>query len=553
MTPDGRGRLDGGARSAWRMPAPSPSLRNQQPSVARTNVAEPGVITYAAVLSALLASVGGFLFGFDIGYIGPIEGFAGFQNSVNGGRPIESHMRGLITGIFSLGAVLACLPPLSCRYCDGLGRRYSIAMGAVIFLAGVVLQATAYSIAQICFGRFVSGFSIGVLSNAVPLYQSEVAPKEWRGAFGATYQLSITLGIAVSFWVDHIVNPNDNWGWRLAIWVQTLPCAVLFVGSLLAPSSPRWLMLQDRADEAKQALVRLRGSDRAAQVELVEITASVNQARVMGEVAWRSLFASTYVARLVFVGMTIMLLQQLCGMNAIMYYGTMIFGTMDLPETTFNNAIGAVNIVATIPGLLLMDRYGRVSLLRGSAIGMFTACVACGALGHAFILFPAGCAGPDCLQRATVSSHMAGMCIVFSICLFVASFACGWGPAAWVYCAEIFPLRYRSAALGTVTTTMWVGNYLIAHFTPILLEAIGFYTFFVFAFFCGWAALLSAWLPETRGVGLENMATVFEAKLGASWDCEDAASRKLLGGEGVLAGKPEGAGTAPTTYGATRI
>lgn len=472
-------------------------------------------IGVAVVCSVLLASVGGFLLGFDLGYIGPILSFPGFQGSVNSGRPLSSPTQGFITAIFSLGAVLSSLPNVTKYFCDGFGRRRSIICGGLFFCLGAVAQATSFGIVQILIGRLLSGFSVGLLSNAVPLYQSEVAPADWRGTMGTTYQLSITLGIAVAFGVDHIVNPMDDLGWRKAILVQTIPGIILVIGSLWMPPSPRWLVFQGRTNEAMAVLWKLRQSEEAASAELREIVHSVHAVQDLGEVELIDMLSSAYARRLLLVGMWLMALQQLCGMNAFMYYGTLIFKTVDLSESAFNCVIGVVNVLATIPGILAIERYGRAKLLQWSGAAMTVACVVCAALGTAYISFPSNC-DQHCSELASTTSQIAGPGIALASIGFVASYASGWGPVAWVYCAEIYPLQFRSMALGITTCTLWVANYMIAQFTPILFETYRFHTFFIFALFCACGTLFACWLPETKGVMLEDMPSLFEPALGVN-------------------------------------
>jgi sugar porter (SP) family MFS transporter len=480
-------------------------------------VAGSGGLNAIVVCTSLLASLGGFLFGYDIGYIGPIEGFPGFQQSVNGNQPLTSTEKGFITAVFSLGAVVASFPLVSSHICDGFGRRRAIIVGTVLFGMGAATQAMANDMLQLLLGRFISGLAVGSLSSVVPMYQSEVAPQEWRGVLGATYQWCITLGILVSYWVDAVVNPNDGLGWRLAIWFQLVPSLVLFFGMMAAPFSPRWLMLCGRVQEASETLQRLRGCSTAAAMELREIADSlktVDGASNLGEIC-----RDCYSRRLVLVGVAVMLLQQLCGMNAFMYYGVIIFEGLQLSPTMFNPIMGTVNVVATIPGLLLVDKVGRVKLLLWSSIAMLLACLCCAA---ALAQFPEECmtgggCGPDAVHIHPYAVHA----FVFGMFLFISAFACGWGPVAWVYCAEMFPLQMRSLALGVTTCSCWIGNYLIAHFTPVLLEMLHFWTFIIFAFFCGLGVMLSLWLPETQGVSLEDMPKLFGTKLGAKFD-EDA-------------------------------
>jgi len=471
-------------------------------------------LNFTVLCVSLLASLGGFLFGYDIGYIGPIESFPGFQKSVNGNQILTSYDRGFITAIFSLGAVGASFPLVSAYLSDHFGRRRTIMFATVVFIIGAALQATANSMVQILFGRFMSGLAVGGLSNAVPMYQSEVAPQEWRGMLCSTYQWCITIGILVSYFVDSHVNPNDSRGWRIAIWAQVVPASVLLVGMMFAPFSPRWLMLCGRTEEANRTLRLLRGSEEEADREAREILTSLESNK--GVASLTDVFGTRFSSRLVGVGMIVMLLQQLCGMNAFMYYGTVIFKGLQLSPSIFNPVMGAVNVICTIPGLLLVDRVGRVKLLQWSGTGMFLACIGCSAC---LAQFPVECMGHGgCGADAMAHHPHAAHGFVLSMFVFIGSFAFGWGPVAWVYCAEIFPLRLRSMALGVVTCTCWTGNYLVAYFTPVMLEMLHFWTFLIFAFFCGLGLLLSLWLPETRGVPLESIPQLFEAKVDARMD-----------------------------------
>jgi len=278
-------------------------------------------------------------------------------------------------------------------------------------------------------------------------------------------------------------------------------------------------MLCGRTEEAKQTLRLLRGCDEAADREASDILMSLECNKVQGVATLTDVFGARFSSRLVGVGMVVMLLQQLCGMNAFMYYGTVIFKGLQMSPSIFNPVMGAVNVIFTIPGLLLVDRVGRVKLLWWSSAGMFLACIGCSAC---LAQFPVECMGHGgCGADAMAHHPHAAHGFVLSMFVFIGSFAFGWGPVAWVYCAEIFPLRLRSMALGVVTCTCWTGNYLVAHFTPVMLEMLHFWTFLVFAFFCGLALLLSSWLPETRGVPLESIPQLFEAKVDARMDeCE---------------------------------
>lgn len=484
----------------------------------------------------LFSSVGGLLFGLDIGYIGPITSFTGFRDSVNGGTELSSSQQGFVVAVFSIGAVIASWPHISSSIIDGIGRRDSVILGSIVFSIGSTVQALAHGLDMIYLGRFISGLAIGLLSTAAPLYQSEVAPSNWRGSLVASYNLSITAGIMIAFWLDHMVNHKDEFGWRLAIWLQLVPGLTLAIGLFFMPRSPRWLAMKGRMAEASQTLHKIRGTPAEAHQELAEIEQSIqsnvhhhNHDNVSSEV-----FTSRYIFRLVCLGMAIMMLQQLCGMNAFMYYGMVIFDMVQLPSSSFNTVIGLVNFLATFPGIWAVDRFGRTRLLQCSAAFMTLSCILCGSLGVAYVTYPPGCVGEACMAGAKVTNVFAAYLIVACIFVFIFSFAYGWGPVAWVYCAEMFPLEHRSFAMGLTTCSCWIGNYAVAHFTPILLDLLHFWTFLLFGGFCIICTGLAFWLPETRGVPLESMHPLFERKLGARFQGDTGgkdsplASKKLL-------------------------
>lgn len=465
-----------------------------------------------AVGIATISAVGSLLFGFDIGYIAPILECASFKRDVahlvdweNPASKIPGASAGLVVSIFSLGAILASFPAVSTYFLEVWGRRQSIMLATAVFLLGSCMQAQAHSMEAMLGGRFVSGTSIGLLSAAVPLYQTEMAPSELRGALVGLYQLMITLGILVAAYLDMLWVPLDG-GWRWAIWVQTVPASLLLVCMHYLPASPRWLVTQGRHAEALSVLRDLRG-EAAAGAECEDIIRDHKAALAQGEPSWGELFGTRRVRQLTSLGVSMQLLQQLVGMNAFMYFGPRIFRDLGFSENKFQTINNAVNFLATFPALFVADRLGRCFLLKWSAVGMTFACTVMGVMGTLYI----GPAGTDD-RRSTHPS--AGMVIAGTVFFFVFNFAYGWGPVVWVYTGEIFPLRYRSRCIGLTTTANWVGNWIVAQFTPMLLESVGFATFLVYGAFCVVALGLSLWLPETKGVALEQVGRVFDQKFG---------------------------------------
>jgi len=466
-----------------------------------------------ATIAALVASLGAFLFGLDIGYIAPILECASFKRDVAHLKDWQDeHARlspatsGFIVAIFSIGCILSAFPTVSSFFIDELGRRNSIIMGAVLFLVGCAVQALSASVTMFCTGRLVSGVSIGLLSSAVPLYQAEMAPPDLRGTLTSTYQLLLAFGIFVAALLDLFLVHLDG-GWKVAIAFQAVPASLILMTMPFLPRSPRWLVQQGRVEEAERALVDLRASEgpQAARDELDDILTEVKA--LDGAKTWTEVFQGQMLFVLC-IGASLQLLQQLVGMNAFMYFGPSIFTSFGYSGTLFQMITNGVNFLMTFPALFLVETVGRRLLLMVGAAGMALSSLCLAGLGH-FAMEHKG--HSFVLKTSNPWVGVAMACTIFS---FVSFFAATWGPVVWVYCAEMFPLKYRARCLGVTTVTNWIGNYLIAQFTPILLDAAGFATFTIFGSFCCVAFFVARYLPETQGLSLECIGQLFQERFG---------------------------------------
>jgi len=486
------------------------------PESARAQLTAPQEAGSRAGCVAVFAALGGFLFGLDIGYISGVEEMASFADDINGGEPLTDATQGFITGAFSIGAVATAFPPVAGAIIDRLGRKLAISSGGALFCIGALIQALSSDLVQMDVGRALAGASIGILSTNVPVYQSEVAAPRRRGACVALYQLAITVGITVAFWLNWALSAVPN-GWRISILAQLLPGGCLALGMLAMPRSPRWLISKGRVGEARAALVWLRGGaavdSGAVDEELAAAKAEAErEAAAATELRWSDFCRGT-MSRLAPLGVLLQLLQQLCGMNAFMYYGPRIFALIQsggegeagddgerrsVGEASFlfTGVNGVVMVLSTLPGVFLVDRLGRCKLLRLSAAGMGVSCLVLGVTG-----------------TTCIENHGCGIAASGAIFFFVFNFAYGWGPVVWIYCSEMFPLLHRSRATGLTTMANWAGNFCLAFFPPLLISAIGYGTFFVFAAFCGAGFALACWLPETKGKSLEEIATMFDERL----------------------------------------
>mmetsp|Transcript_69383 Transcript_69383/g.201286 ORF Transcript_69383/g.201286 Transcript_69383/m.201286 type:complete len:507 (-) Transcript_69383:171-1691(-) len=463
----------------------------------------PAPLTVRAAISALLSAVGAFLFGLDIGYIAPILECHSFKRDVakiqDPLAELDDATIGFIVGIFSLGCIFSSLPCICGHFMDEWGRRDTIVLGAGLFLIGCFVQAASTSVLTMCAGRLLAGLSIGLLSPVVSLYQSEVASPQWRGALTSLYQLMITFGILVASLVDHDLVEFDG-GWRVAILLQVIPGGLLLFGMPMLPRSPRWLVQRGREGEALQALLRLRDSEESAHAELDEIVRSRDATRELGKPRWEDL-GQGVVARLVLVGIALQVLQQLVGMNAFMYFGPRIFRMLGLSPIRYQVVMNFVNFLATFPAICFSDSFGRKSLL---ILGSVICTLAC------FVLGFVGTGGFSEKAAVGMTNRWVSFIAVHSVLVFVAAFAATWGPVVWTYCSEIFPQKHRGRCMAIATTSNWVGNFIIAQATPVMFGLFGFGTFYVFGSFCILSLGVALWLPETKGIPLEDIEEVFQ-------------------------------------------
>jgi sugar porter (SP) family MFS transporter len=443
-----------------------------------------------AARTAAFSALGGGLFGLDVGYISGVQEMPSFHASVNGGLPLEPDVAGIVVASFAVGAMVSSSPPVAGSLGRHLGGRRSILFGGVLFCAGSLLQGLANGLVQFVVGRAISGGAVGMLSTYVPLYQSEISEPCHRGALVALYQLAITAGVAIAFWINLAVREVPD-GWRISVLCQCAPGALLTSGMACMPDSPRWLLQVGRPCDARTALMQIRPAGAGVELELAEMVAAAE--REAGERAsWFELFLKA-TRRTSAIGVVLQLLQQLCGMNVFMYYGPKVFKALSDPSSTgeggglsatlqFTLILGVVNLLATIPAVFLVDRYGRIPLLRVSALGMGASCLVLGVLGNV------------CVQNRACSLMAIGATFTF-----VVSFELGWGPVTWIYCSEIFPTRLRAKGVGLTTMSLWLGNFLVSYLPPLLIEALGYSTFFIFGGFCAACWLAATWLPETKG------------------------------------------------------
>jgi len=431
-------------------------------------------------VAAAFAGLGGLLFGYDTGVISGAQLF--FQNDFSlSVFALEVIVSGVLVGA-AVGALAGG------RLADIFGRRALLIVTAIIFAAGALLCAAATSADMLVVGRIIVGIGIGLSSGTVPVYISEVSPPDARGWTVSIFQLAITLGILLAYLVDYSFARMQGWRWMFGLAV--VPAAVFAIGMLFLPESPRWLVKRGRVADARAILARSR-RNAAVDAELGEIEQALAHAHEHGN--WHDLLSAELRPAFI-VGIGLAILQQITGINTVIYYAPRIIQSAGISSASGSllatAGIGTVNVLMTIVSMWLIDRVGRRPLLLTGVAGMT---VTLGLLGWVF-------------HSASIGGALSWLAVI-SIMVYVACFAISLGPIFWLLIAEIYPLRVRSSAEGLAATFNWTSNLVVSLTFLTLLNAIGpARTFWLYGLFAIVAWLFSYRLvPETKGRTLEEI------------------------------------------------
>ncbi|KAK2783124.1 hypothetical protein FQN51_004454 [Onygenales sp. PD_10] len=474
---------------------------------------------------ALFSSLGGLLFGYDQGVVSGVltmESFGALFPQIF----TDSGFKGWFVSTLLLAAWLGSL--VNGPFADYIGRKVSMIVAVVVFLIGSILQAAAVNLVILFLGRAIAGFAVGMLTMVVPLYISEVSLPSIRGGLVVLQQLSITIGILASYWIDYGTNyiggtrcapnipytggtpakpafdpyndvgPNGCDGqsdasWRVPFALQIVPALILGIGMIFFPDSPRWLLMKDRDEDALVTLGKLRRQ----QTDSPELTAEYLE--IKASVILENTFSKEHYGGM--TGVKLHAAQQFMGCNAMIYYAPTIFAQLGLDGNTTSllatGVYGIVNCLSTLPALFWIDKVGRRVLLMCGATGTCISLVVVGAI--------IGKYGSSLVDHA--SAGWAGIAFIY---IYDINFSYSFAPIGWVLPSEIFNLSIRSKAISITTSTTWMCNFIIGLVTPDMLESITWGTYIFFAAFCLLAlGFTFFFIPETRGKTLEDMDLVF--------------------------------------------
>jgi sugar porter (SP) family MFS transporter len=431
---------------------------------------------------AMIAALNGLLFGFDIGVI------SGALLYIGQTFPLTPFLEGVVTSSMLVGAMIGAAT--GGKLADRYGRRRLTLVGAVVFFVGSFGMALSPTLEWLIFWRVVEGVAVGIASIVGPLLISETAPSDIRGSLGFFQQLMITIGILVSYLSNYVFAPEffGIIGWRWMLWFGAVPAAVLAIGTYFLPESPRWLIENDRVDEARDVLSRIRTKD--------EVEGEIEQIREVSETESKGSLSDLlepWIRPALVVGIGLAVIQQFSGINTILYFAPTILSSIgfgDIASLVGTVGVGVVNVVLTGVAILLVDRVGRRPLLLVGTAGM---AVMLGVLGLGFFL--PGLSG------------VIGYITLGSMLLYVAFFAISLGPVFWLMISEIYPLRIRGTAEGTASVFNWGSNFVVGLTFLPLIDLIGeAFSFWILGVFSVLAfVFVYARVPETMDRSLEEI------------------------------------------------
>jgi len=443
-------------------------------------------------------ALGGLLFGYDTGVI---SGAILFIKDAFGLSPF---MQGAVVAALLLGAMVgaALAGPLS----DRIGRRRLIIVAAITFTVGALGAAAAPNAGTLVAARFVLGLAVGSAALVVPLYLSEIAPTQIRGAIASLNQMMIVVGILAAFVVNAILASSGDW--RLMLGLAAIPSLILLLGMAFMPETPRFLVRKGEEGEAHEVLDAVR-SDQGRPEERperkIEEIREVDEREQAG--GWE-LLKARWVRPALIVAIGLAVFQQFIGINTIIYYAPTTLTSVGYGSESAiyaNLAIGTLNVIMTVVAIRIIDRVGRKPMLLAGLIGMVTSLTVLGL-------------SSELLAKPTSAGDPAAVITLLCLAGFIVSFAATWGPVVWVMLPEVLPLSVRGTAMGVAVFLHWGANFLVSQSFPVMLASWGPGPVFLGYAVVGVIAFLFVRMqvPETKGRSLEEIEAALQRKAGVA-------------------------------------
>jgi len=461
-------------------------------------------IIYVVWLS-LVASLGGFLFGYDTAVI------SGTVDQVSTQFNLDDITKGWYVGCALVGSIGGVV--IAGSLADKFGRKIVLLLSAVLFSISGIGCMVAGNEVQLVIARILGGIGIGVASVISPLYIAEVSVPSFRGRLVSMYQLAITVGFLGAYLANYGLHQysvsllekgattglfNKIFGtevWRGMLGMESLPALLFFIVLFLIPESPRWLIVKGKELRASVILKKIYGEKEAGN----QVTNVKNIIASETSSDWRMLFQPGFRLAL-FIGVALAMLGQFMGVNAVLYYGPTIFkesGLSSGDSLFYQSLVGLVNMLTTILALIIIDKVGRKQLVYWGVSGMIISLVLIGV----YFAFGATLGLPSILLLILFLLYI--FCCAISICAVI-----------FVLLSEMYPVKVRGAAMSIAGLSLWIGTYLIGQLTPLMLSALSpAGTFWLFAVMCI-PYMLIVWrlLPETTGKSLEEIEEMWILK-----------------------------------------
>ena len=426
---------------------------------------------------SFISALGGYLFGFDFAVISGALPFLKEQFGLN------EYWEGFTTGCLALGAIAGCL--VAGWVAEKYGRRPGLLTAASLFALSSIAMAMAPTRDIFIIARFFAGAGVGMASMLSPLYIAEISPAHIRGRMVAINQLTIVIGILVTNLVNYSLRNNGTDAWRWMFGLGAVPSILFILGVLWLPESPRWLMQAGRQAMAQKILMKIGGENYSGE-SLSIISKNIS---TVTKVNYKAVFEKA-VLPAVLIGIGLAVFQQLCGINVVFNYTSVLFESIgfskddQLLQTVF---IGGINLVFTLLAMLLVDKVGRKPLMLAGA----------GGLTILYIIIS--------ILLGTKSASVSWF-LLAAIGLYATSLA----PVTWVLISEIFPNKIRIAATTVAVLCLWAAYFILTFTFPILYGRLQDKTFYIYAAIC-LIGLLFIWLKvkETKGKTLEEMEDFF--------------------------------------------
>ncbi|KAF8072066.1 general substrate transporter [Lyophyllum atratum] len=455
------------------------------------------------IFIAAFSSIGAFLFGGIIASVITMEHYiARFSN--------DPSIKGAVVSTFNGGCFFGAMAAGWAN--DRFGRKRTIQIGCLFALWGCSMQSGASNVATLLVGRIIGGFSIGILSMTVPLYNTEIAPPKARGFLVGLTQQMIGIGFIVANWVGYGCQfIKSDVSWRLPLGLQLVPAGLLLVGIQFLPSSPRWLLEVGRDAEAKEVVYQLHGKDHreAAEQEYREMHDTIKAERLVRSRKLSDLWATRPMAKRTFVAVGVQVFCQFTGINVINYFGPLMYESLGVTGSKallVQGIYGAIGPIANLFFIIfVLDRVGRKKPLMFGAAS-FVATFS--------ILAAIVATNPPDAPNPNTAAQRAGIAMIFLTSIF---FSVSFGPVSWVLASEVFPTNTRAMGTSVATCANWAFNTLLGQVSPLAMTNVQwkFYMLFVALNLVDFS-IIAVFFPETKGKTLEEMNAVFGDEIDTS-------------------------------------